>query len=116
MVDYKLRVKQLAQMEVEKQCRRRLPRFIYYSCLSLLGLIVLVGMLAYPHIADSKEKVDLVKVTVSRGDTIWSIANEFKTAGVDIRELVFYIKQINQLTTAQIYPGQVILIPLMDAS
>lgn len=116
MVDYKQWVNKPIRVSDERQSRRRLPKFVYHAGLIFIGLVILVGMLAYPHTVDSKEKVDLVKVTVSRGDTIWSIANEFKTAGVDIRELVFYIKQVNQLTTAQIYPGQVILIPLMDAS
>lgn len=88
------------------------------SCITILAIIsfiIIIGAVLMPHIAVSKEKVNLVQVTVEEGDTIWKIAQVYTPHGDDVRELVYYIKQLNSLTSAQIYPGQVILIPLMDA-
>ncbi|MCK4258333.1 MAG: LysM peptidoglycan-binding domain-containing protein [Halanaerobiales bacterium] len=51
------------------------------------------------------------EVVVVQGDTLWSIAKTYNSSDNDIRELIYYIKKINQLTTAQIHPGQTLFIP-----
>lgn len=51
-------------------------------------------------------------IIVQEGDTLWKIAREHQREGQDTRALIYGIRKINDLNTAQIYPGQQIKIPL----
>ncbi|MCR4427398.1 MAG: LysM peptidoglycan-binding domain-containing protein [Firmicutes bacterium] len=52
-----------------------------------------------------------VQVAVRSGDTLWSIARKFSGDGRDLRRAVYRIRQVNNLDTPIIHPGQLILIP-----
>ncbi len=52
------------------------------------------------------------KITVSSGDTMWSIANQWSDEKEDVREVMHRICQANNLTNKHIYPGQVLTIPV----
>lgn len=82
----------------------------------LVSVIILTTVFFLSLYADSKKEVPLTKVVVKSGDTLWSLAHQFdySNGNIDIRKLIYEIKEINQLTSAQIHPGQVIYIPLMD--
>lgn len=49
--------------------------------------------------------------TVKSGDTIWTIAREYKPQGKDMREFVREISQLNNIDDASIYCGQTLIIP-----
>ena len=52
-------------------------------------------------------------VAVKQGDTLWHIASNHVNAGEDVRELIFAIKQVNELgNNAEIFPGQELKIPV----
>lgn len=52
-------------------------------------------------------------IQVRTGDSVWSIASKYVTAHDDIRELTYAINQLNGLQrNGQIFPGQVLKIPL----
>ena len=53
-----------------------------------------------------------VSVEVSEGDTLWTIADRFTDNSVDIRNTIYKIREFNCLNTSEIYPGDVIIIPL----
>lgn len=82
----------------------------------LVSVVILLTMLFMSFYADSKKEVQLAKVVVKNGDTLWTLAraHDRSDGGIDIRKLIYEIKELNQLTSAHIYPGQVIYIPLMD--
>lgn len=52
-----------------------------------------------------------VYVTVHRGETLWSIAGEYKEAGQDIRDFVRTIAAYNNMDGLMIYEGQELYIP-----
>ena len=52
------------------------------------------------------------KVTVAEGETLWEIAGRHTEAREDVREVIFRIEQANKLNSKQIYPGQVLKVPL----
>lgn len=53
------------------------------------------------------------EVRVLAGDSVWSIASKFVTNKEDVRELITAIRQVNGLSASvDIYPGQVLKIPL----
>lgn len=50
-------------------------------------------------------------VTVSAGDTLWDIAKRYVEGKDDIRFVIYMIKERNDLTDANIKPGQKLIIP-----
>ncbi|SFF09579.1 LysM domain-containing protein [Paenibacillus catalpae] len=55
--------------------------------------------------------IDEQTVVVSAGDTLWGIADRFVDNSKDIRQYIYKIKQRNQLRSAELQPGQVLIIP-----
>jgi LysM repeat protein len=53
-------------------------------------------------------------ITVHSGDTLWSIADEFRHESEDIRDVIDRIYDANGLTKAYIYPGQVLKVPVRE--
>lgn len=56
------------------------------------------------------ERTAYVDVIVQEGDTIWNLAKKH-TPEHDIRKTIYNIKKANDLSTADIYPGQLLKIP-----
>jgi nucleoid-associated protein YgaU len=48
---------------------------------------------------------------VSAGDTLWSIAKARVGPGVDVRGAIAEIRETSGLSSSDIHPGQVLLIP-----
>lgn len=84
--------------------------------LTLLALVVL-GALTFVIPGEAKSATfDPVApvsqtVTVVHGDTLWSIAAEV-APGEDNRDVINRIMQINDLTSGQLVPGQVLEVPV----
>jgi LysM repeat protein len=53
----------------------------------------------------------LQQVVVTAGDTLWDVASRVASPSTDIRRLVWEIRRINGMTTAYLYPGQVLFVP-----
>ncbi len=53
----------------------------------------------------------LMEHVVEPGDTLWMIAKQAQP-GRDPREVVFAIRKINELSSALLFPGQVLQIPV----
>lgn len=52
-------------------------------------------------------------VTVQPGDSLWKLADRYQDeAGIKRNALLAAIKEVNQLSSALIYPGDNLLIPL----
>lgn len=52
------------------------------------------------------------QVKVTSGDTLWMIASRAAAEGQDVREVVCHICDANGLTDKNIYPGQVLKVPV----
>ena len=72
--------------------------------------ILIVLMINLFSLSFAKAKVETENITVSAGDTLWSIACEYKKSGQDIREYIHELRKINDLDDCIIYPGQVLKI------
>lgn len=51
---------------------------------------------------------------VSKDDTLWSIAEQYKMPNQDIRDYIDKIKELNNMETATIYEGQAITIIIYE--
>lgn len=57
-------------------------------------------------------EVKRVQVTVSLGDTLWDIADTYTLPENDIRYTIHRIKEINNMDTSELHPGDVIVVPI----
>ena len=56
-------------------------------------------------------KLESVEVKVCEGDTLWTIADTYTNNTVDVRRAIYEIQEYNELDTAEIHPGEIIIIP-----
>lgn len=52
------------------------------------------------------------EVVVTGGDTVWNLAREYSPKNKDVRKAIYEISMVNDLDSYDIFPGQVIKIPL----
>lgn len=54
---------------------------------------------------------DMEAVVVSRGDTLWEIADRFSPDSADLRVVVRELVELNELESKVLRPGQVLQVP-----
>lgn len=79
----------------------------------LVALLVCIRLVMFNHgkAAESNPN-QYITVIVYPGDTIWSLAAKNNPDNIDIRKLVYNIREENNLKSANIYPGQQLNIPI----
>ena len=86
-------------------------RFTLFMTIAILMMISITGTLIGANNAESLTKPVYTEILVQSGDTLWNLAREFGPDDQDVREVVYEICRINDISAASIYPGQTILIP-----
>lgn len=94
---------------------KNMPRFLT-SILVIIGLTILLTI-SISNTAFSKSEQRYKTITVSSGDTLWSIAEDVKDKSLnysdkEIREVVYDLKEINCLKSSSLQIGQNIQIPM----
>ncbi len=84
-------------------------KFIQALLISIL-LILIISFCLFRVFGSNREEVEAtqIKYTVCRGDTLWNIAQEYKQDNQDIRDYIYEVKKINNMTDSCLYEGQVI--------
>ncbi|XEC92592.1 LysM peptidoglycan-binding domain-containing protein [Paenibacillus tarimensis] len=54
-------------------------------------------------------------ITVSTGDTLWSIAKRVQHPGADVRKTVYLIQKRNGLESSYLQAGQTLIVPIQSA-
>ncbi|TLP96056.1 LysM peptidoglycan-binding domain-containing protein [Nesterenkonia salmonea] len=60
---------------------------------------------------DSDAGLEAEVITVSEGDTLWSIASSAES-GTDVQQLITQIAELNDLDSSQLAPGQELYVPV----
>ena len=72
------------------------------------GFSLITG--TYKSLALTKDQY--TQIEVSYGDTLWDIANEYKSDATDTRRAVYEICKANDIVAADLVPGMVISVPM----
>jgi len=87
----------------------RKQKLLNIICIALSFILSL--SIFFTMIAGAEEETIYKEVVVKPGDTLWKISKDNMESHEDIRYYIYKIRQVNNLQTAQITPGQVIKLP-----
>jgi len=78
-----------------------------------ITLIILSCTLAFVLLLKHHSDEQYVKVTISEGDTLWKISDQFEGQhSLSNKGFVSWVKKHNENIKDQIYPGEQIVIPV----
>lgn len=72
-------------------------------------VFIIFGMFGFQNVALGDSIPEYITITVSKGDTIWTIAKDYYQQN-DVRDIVEEIKKINNLENSNIKVGQELLL------
>ncbi|NMB13108.1 MAG: LysM peptidoglycan-binding domain-containing protein [Firmicutes bacterium] len=81
------------------------------TLLLIVGATVVAAGIFAGITSYSEPEPNYATVVVSRGDTLWTIARKVKP-GIDPRKTIYQIKQMNELESVNLKPGQTLIIPM----
>lgn len=61
--------------------------------------------------AYANEEQELQKIIVRSGDTLWNIIEANYDQEVDVRKAIYEVKRLNDLSSSELYVGQVLYLP-----
>ena len=76
------------------------------------ALILCLGTFAMGAQKGKETKTYYESVEIQKGDTIWNIAEKYKTEGQKTEQMVDAIRTVNGLKTANIRTGENIIVPM----
>lgn len=88
-------------------------RFTVFKVIVLLTITMLTAFITGQLFAEGSSEVKYKTVQVAYGDTLWSIAEDNLPNKMDIRDYVYQISKLNNVTADTIKDGQDIKIPVM---
>ena len=92
--------------------QRKLRRQRSTAFVIVLVLVIAIASVAYANYNSSRTGENIECVTVCPGDTIWSIAMEYKPEGANINEFIYEISANNGVKDGNIICGQKLYIPV----
>ncbi len=87
--------------------------YIFLTFTLILGGILTNTLLSTAKAYSNPVDVPYEEVIVAEGDTIWYIALEFMPRNYDVREMVYNIRQLNNMKNVSIHPGETIKVPIV---
>ncbi|MDR6124079.1 LysM peptidoglycan-binding domain-containing protein [Neobacillus drentensis] len=85
-------------------------QYSYAITLILLSCSIAIILSFQYH---SNEEDQFIKVTISEGDSLWKISDQYSTQhSLTNKEFVGWVKKHNKIVNDQIFPGEEIIIPV----
>ena len=88
--------------------KSRLTAFIMMTAVLLM---LLCGFAFGGYAADGAEIDEYIQVTVSYGDTLWDLAREYMPSDMDLREAVYILADVNDVSADYLEAGMVLNVP-----
>jgi hypothetical protein len=91
------------------------PEFVIRLFTGLLIICTTIGAVMIIRSLEPRMQipVQIAKITVAYGDTLWNIAQHI-APDIDPRRVVWEIQTLNQIDTPEIFPGQVLKVPVYN--
>lgn len=93
---------------------RKLRQQRSVALVMVMLFVVMAAHVAFSKHASENEEHSVISVVVEPGDTLWSIAREYKPAGTDLRKFVYEVASDNGITDGNIICGQTIYVPVTE--
>lgn len=77
-----------------------------------IALILCLGTFAMGAQTEKTTKTYYESVQIHKGDTIWNIAEEYKSDGEKTEHMVNAILEVNGMKTANVRAGESIIVPV----
>ena len=88
--------------------------FLSLFFMSLITIAIISLFINMDKVYSSTYNEEYKTVIVKAGDTLWNIAREHMPDDYDVRKAVFEIREFNNMVTADLYPGDLVKIPLVS--
>lgn len=88
------------------------PRFITF--LVIVAFMVIGGITSMTGSFESTATTvdEYTTYTVCSGDTLWDIADQYRSEDTDARKAIFVISKINDIEAGDLQPGMELIIPV----
>lgn len=86
-------------------------KFKFIRSMAIL-IFLLIGLFNISIANTDKKEAEIIDYTITPGETLWSIAGEYTPNSKDVRETIYEIKKLNNMTDSNIYAGQTIKIKI----
>ena len=84
-------------------------RFI--NSITIISIIIFSIIVMFFSFTKNQEYTESYKnIYISKNETLWSIAKEYKKPNQDIRDYIYEIRKLNNMESATIYEGQELII------
>lgn len=87
-------------------------RFTVFVALTIILATTFVNFALGLNTASSLTMQEYTEVDISSGDTLWSIAQSYMPADMDIRDAVGYLCDLNDISADELYAGMTIQVPV----
>ena len=87
-------------------------RFTFFVVLMILAITTFANFALGLNSADSLTRLTYMDYEITDGDTLWTIAETYMTDASDIREAVYELCQLNEISAGELYVGMTIQIPV----
>ena len=89
-------------------------RFTFFVVLMILAITTFANFALGLNSADSLTRLTYMDYEITDGDTLWTIAETYMTDASDIREAVYELCQLNEISAGELYVGMTIQIPVQN--
>ena len=90
---------------------RIINKFRFFTIICITLAILLASMFFIVVNAKSINTFELIPVYVSEGDSLWQLSSQYSGGKMDIREYIDRVMNINNLSDANIIPGDLLMFP-----
>ena len=87
-------------------------RFTVFVVLTIILLTTAINFALGLNTAASATIQEYMYVDIMPGDTLWSIAETYMSDTDDIRQAIYELFSINDITASQLYAGMTIQVPI----
>ena len=91
--------------------RRLLSVIILSVFLLIIALLIRQHHSAFIAEADA-EPQRYMSIQIEEGDSLWSIASEYKSDTTDIKHYINTVRELNNIKGSEIYASQYLIIPI----